>query len=150
LDVSPFPASVRGDLFWDGEPLLRDELDSLHFTNKPGRYVPGACRFLANGRHVVNVAEPLKGSFGRCEVDLEIPWHLSTPGQYVVELRVTCANAPHAVVKAFSRFEITVVEITAFEITVFEVRPSYRICNLKFYSSSSSLTRWIASSGISY
>jgi hypothetical protein len=67
--------------------------------------VPGACQFLVNGQHV-NVAERLKGSFGRCEVDLEIPWHLSTPGQHVVELRVTCANAPHAVVKAFSRFEI--------------------------------------------
>ncbi len=103
--MSPFPASVRGELFWDGEPLRRGELASLHFTNKPGRYVPGACQFLANGQQV-NVAERLIGSFGRCEVDLEIPWHLSTPGQHLVELRVTCANAPHAVVKTFSRFEI--------------------------------------------
>jgi hypothetical protein len=97
---------VTGELFWDGAPLLRGAFASLHFTNKPGRYVPGACRFLANGRHVFNVAEPLKGSFGRCEVDLEIPWHLARPGQHVVELRVSTANAPHAVVKAFSRFEI--------------------------------------------
>jgi hypothetical protein len=67
--------------------------------------VPGACQFLVNGQHV-NVAERLKGSFGRCEVDLEIPWHLARPGQHVVELRVSTANAPHAVVKAFSRFEI--------------------------------------------
>jgi hypothetical protein len=98
---------VTGELFWDGTPLLRGAGASLHFTNKPGRYVPGACRFLANGRHVFNVAEPLKGSFGRCEVDLEIPWDLARPGQHVVELRVSTANAPHAVVKAFSRFEIT-------------------------------------------
>ena len=97
---------MTGELFWDGAPLLRGAVASLHFTNKPGTYVPGACRFLANGRHVVNVAEPLKGSFGRCEVHLEIPWHIAQPGQHVVELRISNGNAPHAVVKAFSRFEI--------------------------------------------
>eukprot|EP00277_Geminigera_cryophila_P011680 CAMPEP_0179439140 /NCGR_PEP_ID=MMETSP0799-20121207/22781_1 /TAXON_ID=46947 /ORGANISM="Geminigera cryophila, Strain CCMP2564" /LENGTH=391 /DNA_ID=CAMNT_0021221275 /DNA_START=96 /DNA_END=1268 /DNA_ORIENTATION=+ len=100
LDLAPLPPDTQFVLFLDGLQLYE-----FTMANKPDvPYIPGSCPFLCGRMDCCNLGAPLSGSFGRCELD----YHVGSleAGRHVAELRVVAPGTRHAMLKAFSTFEI--------------------------------------------